>query len=395
MVRNGRMPGGSAGAHAGSREDAGHPASVSTMNSTLFVDATVTPLRAASTLGRTHPTDEGVTVRLTTALKTTAAVAAAGLTMTACGTSADPEGGATGGDSGPVQGLRILVPNSPGSGYDVTARQGAKAMQDAKLTGTVEVFNTAGAGGTVGLQRLVNEQGKDDLLMVMGLGVVGATYTNKSKATLNETVPLAKLIEESEAIVVPKDSPYTSIDQLVAAWKADPGKVPVGGASNAGGPDHLTPMLMAKAVGVEPKSVNYVPYDGGGELMTAVLGGKVAFAATGVGEVAEQAKSGEVRVLAVTSAEPVEGIDAPTLKSLGVDLEFTNWRGIVAPPGLSDAKQKEYIDLLTKMHGSEQWKKVLKDQGWTDSFETGATFKTFLGTENERVAGVLKDLGLA
>ena len=92
---------------------------------------------------------------------------------------------------------------------------------------------------------------------------------------------------------------------------------------------------------------------------------------------------------------PVEGVDAPTLTEEGVDLVFTNWRGIVAPPGLSDAKQKEYIDLLTKMHGSEQWKKVLKDQGWTDSFETGATFKTFLGTENERVAGVLKDLGLA
>lgn len=335
-------------------------------------------------------------MRLTTTLKTTAAVALVGLAMSACGTSADPEPGATGAaDSGPVQGLRMLVPNSPGSGYDVTARLGAKALQDAKLTGTVEVFNTAGAGGTVGLQRLVNEQGKDDIMMLMGLGVVGATYTNKSKATLNDTVPLVKLIEESEAIVVPKDSPYTSLDQLVTAWKADPGKVPVGGASNAGGPDHLTPMILAKTVGVDPKSVNYVAYDGGGELLTAVLGDKVAFAATGVGEVAEQAKSGEVRILAVTSAEPVEGVDAPTLKSLGVDMEFTNWRGIVAPPGLSDAKQKEYIDLLTKMHASEQWKKVLADQGWTDSFETGAEFKTFLTSENDRVASILKELGLA
>lgn len=335
-------------------------------------------------------------MRLTTTLKTTAAVALAGLAMSACGTSADPEPGSTAAaDSGPVQGLRMLVPNSPGSGYDVTARLGAKALQDAKLTGTVEVFNTAGAGGTVGLQRLVNEQGKDDIVMLMGLGVVGATYTNKSKATLNDTVPLVKLIEESEAIVVPKDSPYTSLDQLVTAWKADPGKVPVGGASNAGGPDHLTPMILAKTVGVDPKSVNYVAYDGGGELLTAVLGDKVAFAATGVGEVAEQAKSGEVRILAVTSAEPVEGVDAPTLKSLGVDMEFTNWRGIVAAPGLSDAKQKEYIDLLTKMHASEQWKKVLADQGWTDSFETGAEFKTFLTSENDRVASILKELGLA
>ena len=112
---------------------------------------------------------------------------------------------------------------------------------------------------------------------------------------------------------MPGDSPYQTLDELVAAWKADPGNSPVGGASNPGGPDHLTPMLLAKAVGVTPKDVNYVAYDGGGELLAGILGNKVAFAATGVGEVAEQAKAGDVRILAVTSEEPVEGVDAPTL----------------------------------------------------------------------------------
>ena len=334
-------------------------------------------------------------MRAQSSLKIAAAALAGGLALSACGVSADDSSSGGGTAAGPVKGLRILVPNSPGSGYDTTARLAAKAMQDAGLTETIEVFNTAGAGGTVGLQRLVNEKGKDDILMQMGLGVVGAVYTNKSKATLNDTVPIAKLIEESEAIVVPKGSPYQTLDQLVAAWKADPGKLPVGGASNPGGPDHLTPMLLAKAVGVTPKDVNYVAYDGGGELLTGVLGKKVAFAATGIGEVAEQAKTGDVKILAVTSSEPVEGVDAPTLKSLDVDLEFTNWRGIVAAPGLSDAKKKEYVDLLTKMHGSEQWKKTLADQAWTEAFQTGDEFGTFLQAENDRVAGVLKELGLA
>ena len=155
-------------------------------------------------------------------------------------------------------------------------------------------------------------------------------------------------------------------------------------------------MLLAKAVGITPKDVNYVAYDGGGELLTGILGKKVAFAATGIGEVAEQAKSGDVKILAVTSAKPVEGVDAPTLKSLGVDMEFTNWRGIVGPPGLPRRQDHSSTSTcVTKMHGSEQWKKTLADQGWTDSFQTGDEFKTFLTAQNDSVAGVLKELGLA
>ncbi|HEV8565811.1 MAG TPA: tripartite tricarboxylate transporter substrate binding protein [Actinoplanes sp.] len=321
------------------------------------------------------------------------ALLALSLTVAACGASRDTEQD-VGGDAKPITGMRILVPNSPGSGYDTTARTAAKAMEDAGLARNIEVFNQAGAGGVVGLQRLVNEKGNESLLMQMGLGVVGSVYTNKSQATLNDTTPIARLIAEAEAIVVPKGSPYNTLQELVTAWKADPGKVPVGGASAPGGPDHLTPMLLAKAVGVTPKDVNYISYDGGGELLAGVLGKKVAFAATGVGEVAEQAKAGEVKILAVTSEQPVSGVDAKTLKEHGVDLVFTNWRGMVAAGGLSDKRKQELIGLLTKMHDSQQWKAALADKGWTDAFQTGDEFGSFLKSEDQRVAGVLTELGL-
>lgn len=323
-----------------------------------------------------------------------AMMAAVALATTACGTTGDTDSGAAG-NEGPVSGLSILVPNSPGSGYDTTARTASKAMEDEDLASSVEVFNVPGAGGTVGLARLVNEKGNGDLLMQMGLGVVGAEYTNKSEATLQETTPVAQLIEEAEAIVVPKNSPYQDLDSLVAAWKADPGKVPVGGASNPGGPDHLTPMLLAKEVGVDPKTVNYVAYDGGGELLAGILGGKISFAATGVGEIAEQAKAGEVRVLAVTSEERVEGIDAPTLTEAGVDLVFANWRGLVAPPGLSDEDTDRLVALVTELHGTDAWKKALADNGWTDAFVAGDEFSKVLTEESERVKSVLSELGLA
>ena len=327
--------------------------------------------------------------------KLTAGTVAAGLLLTGCGTTAEG-GSASGGgaEEGPVSGLRIMVPNSPGSGYDTTARAFAQVAEEEGLAETIEVFNLEGAGGTVGLQRLVNETGNADLLMQMGLGVVGAQYSNQSEATLDQTTPIARLIEEAEAIVVPADSPFQSIDDLVAAWQADPGNTPVGGASNPGGPDHLTPMLLAQEVGVKPSSVNYVAYDGGGELLAGILGGDVAFAATGIGEVTEPAAAGDVRILAVTSAEPVEGVDAPTLTEEGVDLTFTNWRGIVAAPDISPEEAQRHVDLVTEIHDSEAWQQVLEDQGWTDAFITGDEFGSFLDEESQRVQGVLSELGL-
>jgi putative tricarboxylic transport membrane protein len=267
-------------------------------------------------------------------------------------------------------------------------------MEDAKLARNVEVQNLAGAGGTVALQRLVNEKGNGDLIQQMGLGVVGSVYTNKSEATLEQTTPLARLTEEPEIVVVDKDSPYQSFDQLLQAWKADPGKVSVGGGSSPGGPDHLAPMLIAKTAGIDPKQVNFVSFDGGGELLAAVLGNQVGFGVTGVGETKDQIEAGEIRALAVTSAEPVEGLDVKTLKEQGVDLEFTNWRGWVAPPELQGGDKEALIELVTKLHDSQQWKDALAQNGWTDAFITGDEFSAFITSENQRVSDVLGELGL-
>jgi putative tricarboxylic transport membrane protein len=332
-------------------------------------------------------------------LTSLAAVAALASTflVAACGATADKGTASAGGDAAkPAGGLQIMVPNAPGGGYDTTARTAAKVLESAKITNTVQVFNLPGAGGTVGLQRVVNEKGNGKLAMQMGLGVVGAAYTQKSKATLNDTTPIAKLIEEAGAIVVPKDSPYKDINQLVAAWKANPKKLAVGGGSSPGGPDHLLPMQLAKAVGIDPKQVSYVSYDGGGELLPALLGNKIAFGASGFGEFLDQVEAGDVRVLAVTSEKPIDALkDVKTLKDQGIDLVFTNWRGIVAPPGISDADKKVWIDALTKMHDSQAWKDEEAKRGWTDAFETGDDFGSFLKEQDTQVADILKQLGLA
>src|SRR5215217_7934595 len=259
-----------------------------------------------------------------------ASLAAAVLVFSGCGATADrAEPGAQGGSASEQQaitGLRFMVPNTPGGGYDTTAREAAKVMDQIGVTKGIEVFNLAGAGGTTGLSRTVQEKGNGKLIMMMGLGVVGAQYTNKSTSKLEQTTPIAKVMEDSGAIVVAKNSKYTNITDLVNDWKANPKGTAVGGGSSPGGPDHLLPMQLAQTVGIDPKQVNYIAYDGGGELLPAVLGGKVAFGASGYGEFLDQIEAGEIRVLAVTSEAPIEALkEVPTLKSSGIDLVFTNW----------------------------------------------------------------------
>jgi len=321
-------------------------------------------------------------------LGVTALVAVLAATLTACA------GVTAGADDPSNRRLRMMIPNSPGGGYDLTGRAAVKVMEDDGLTGRFEVTNVLGASGTVAMQRLLNEKGADDLVMTMGLGVVGSVYTNKSDAVVSKATPIARLVEEQEAILVPKDSPYKTVGDLVQAWKKDPGGVTVGGGSTNGGPDHLFPMQLAKEIGIDPKDVNYIPYDGGGPLTTALLGSKIDVGMSGPAEFEGQIDDGSLRVLAVSGAERLDTVDAPTLKESGVDMVFTNWRGALAPPGISQAQRDYLTDLFTEMHDTPEWREALERNGWTDNFATGDEFETFLKEQDERVASTLEELGL-
>ncbi|MFE5687050.1 Bug family tripartite tricarboxylate transporter substrate binding protein, partial [Streptomyces sp. NPDC056512] len=204
------------------------------------------------------------------------------LTVSACGVF-------PGGQAQPDRDLRIVVPNTPGGGYDTTARTAARVMDETRIAPDVQVFNLPGAGGTVGLQRIVDERGNGDLALQMGLGVVGASHEAKAKVTVARTTPIARLIEEAGAVVVRKDSPYRTVGDLITAWRRAPERLAVGGGSSPGGPDYLLPMELAKTVGIDPKQVDYVGYGGGGgDLLPALLDGDGDFATSGQGEFLDQ-----------------------------------------------------------------------------------------------------------
>lgn len=317
-----------------------------------------------------------------------ALVLALAATLGACGVT-------RGGDDPDNRRLRMMIPNSPGGGYDLTGRAAAQVMEEDDLTGRFEITNVIGASGTVAMQRLLNERGADDLVMLMGLGVVGATYTNDSAARVSKATPIARLVEEQEGLLVPADSPFKTVDDLVTAWKKNPRSVTVGGGSSPGGPDHLFPMQLAQTLGIDPKDVNYIAYDGGGPLTTALLGEKIQVGTSGLGEFQGQIDDGSLRVLAVSGDERLDGIDAPTLTESDIDLVFTNWRGLLAPPGIDDATREYLTGLVTEMHDTPEWREALKRNGWIDAFATGEEFGTFLTEQDERVDSTLKELGLS
>lgn len=317
-------------------------------------------------------------------------VAVLALTTAACGSSSSP---APAGGSKPLDRLEITAPAAPGGGWDSTSRVAQEVLQAEGLAKSVQVVNVPGAGGTIGLAKIANDEGKAGKLMTMGLVMVGAIETNKSAATLDDVTPIARLTSEQEAIVVPASSPYKTLADFVAAWKTDPGKLAIAGGS-AGGTDQILAGLVAQAAGIDPKKVNYIAYSGGGEALAAILGGKVAAGISGVSEFTDQVAAGKMRALAVSGAERVDGFDAPTIKESGLDVELTNWRGMVAPAGISDADKQALSDAIDKMHSSAAWQAQMDKRGWDDAYLPADEFASFLAEEKTRVSGVLASLGL-
>jgi putative tricarboxylic transport membrane protein len=291
--------------------------------------------------------------------------------------------------------LKLFIPAAPGGGWDQTGRTMEQVLKTTGLVKTIQFEHAPGAGGAVGLPKFVNNMKRQpNVLMVGGMVMVGALIANKAPVDLSKTTPVARLTGEFEVVVVPQNSPHKSMKDLVAALKADPGKVSWAGGS-AGGTDHILVGMIAQAVGVDPKKVNYVAYAGGGPAQAAVLGGHVTAGVSGWGEFSEQVKAGKMRALAISSDKRIADIDVPTLKEQGVDVELFNWRGVFGAPGINAAQKKALVDLVEKMAKSPEWQEELKKRDWTGILLTGDEFAKYIASETSRIGGILKHLGVA
>jgi putative tricarboxylic transport membrane protein len=309
-------------------------------------------------------------------------------------------GGASGDDASkpyPTRQVKIMAPAAPGGGWDTTARAFQAASRDAKLDDGTEVYNVEGAGGTLGLSQLVSKDAGDPYeLMMTGQVMLGAIETNQSDVKLDATTPIATMITEAEAIVVPAKSDYQSLKDLTADLKSDAGSVRVAGGS-AGSTDQLLLGELTRKVGGDPAKTKFVAHSGGGEANAAILSGSVDAGMTGLSEVVDQVEGGKMRLLAVSAPVDlqIDGRKPPTIKDEGIDLEMTNWRAITAPPGITGAERERIAGWVTDVMDSAAWKKSEEKFDWTPFVKTGAELDRFVSSEQQRVQGIVTDLKLA
>jgi putative tricarboxylic transport membrane protein len=293
----------------------------------------------------------------------------------------------------PYERLRIMAPASPGGGWDQTARALAEVLREEGLARVVEVENVSGAAGTIGLARFASSyRGEGDALLVTGLVMLSAIVMNESPVSLAEVTPIARLTGEYEVLVVPAVSPFRSLAQLTTALRRDPGAVSFAGGS-AGGTDQILVGLLAREVGVDPARTNYIAFSGGGDSLAALLGNQVAAGISGLSEYAPHIESGSLRALAISSSDPLPGVGILTFRQQGVDLSLANWRGLVAPPGISGSARDSLVNAIDRLVRTREWQEVLERTGWVDLYLPGDRFGQFLRSEQRRIASVVRDLG--
>ena len=285
--------------------------------------------------------------------------------------------------------LKMMIPANPGGGWDTTGRALGRALVDAKAADSVQYENKGGAAGIIGLAQFVNSSKSDpNAIIMMGAVMLGGIITGKPPVQLSQATPIGRLTSEYNVFVVPAASPLKTMKDVVAQLKKDPGSVKWGGGSR-GSTEHIAACMLARNVGVDPKKVNYVAFRGGGEAVSAILGGNVTVGGSGYSEFAEHIESGKMRPIAVTSQKRLPGINIPTMKEQGYDVILGNWRGVYAAPGISAEERNALTSAVLAATKTKAWEESLKKNGWTPAVLAGKEFEDFVEYEFSSLRAIM------
>lgn len=291
--------------------------------------------------------------------------------------------------------LHFLVPAGPGGGLDATARTAGRVLMQTGLLERASFENMTGGGGGRAMSYFIETAPRQHgTVLVNSTPLVVRDLQGLFPHSYRDLIPLAAMIGDYGALVVRSDSPFAGWADVVEALRADPRAAVFGGGSVRGSLDHVALAMALEAAAIEPRAVRYLPYDGGGQAMLALIGGEVAALSTGLGESLSFAEAGEVRILAITAPERHVSVPAvPTLTELGFAVELVNWRGFFGPPGLSAEVVRSRLELFRRLAATEQWRAALERQGWIDLFVAGPAFEALLAEQETKLGASMRRLG--
>ena len=291
--------------------------------------------------------------------------------------------------------LHFLIPGGAGGGWDGTARGTGEALTKSGLLKSASFENMSGGGGGKAIAHLIETANRQHgTLMVNSTPIVIRSLQGVFPQSFRDLTPVAAVIGDYAAFVVPTGSKYTNFTQLVDDFMADAKSVKVAGGSVRGSMDHLVAAMAFKAAGGDARQVRYVPYDAGGKAMAGLLSGETQVLSTGLGEALDMQKAGQVRILAVTADDRLaEASDVPTLKELGMEVTFVNWRGFFGAPGLPEATAKAYATMFEEMYTTAEWEDVRARNGWVNIYKPRAEFVSFLEDQEKVVGDLMRELG--
>ena len=276
-----------------------------------------------------------------------------------------------------------IAPANPGGGWDFTCRQIGKILFDiGEVDSPVQVTNMAGAGGGLAFSHVVTERSSDADLII---AASSATTTRLAQnayggATADQVRFVGAIGADPGVIVVAADSPFQTLNDLVDAVLADPSSVAFAGGSAVGGFDHLKPLQILKAAGLEDiTQVKYIGVDGGADAITQTIGGFTQAMTGDMSEIVGFIQSGDVRVLAVLTEERVPGFeDIPTAMEQGYDVVAVNWRGLYVPLDISDEEFQVWADRLAAVAASDAWQQAMMDNGLAPFTKVGGDFQSWI-----------------
>lgn len=297
----------------------------------------------------------------------------------------------------PASATECIAPSNPGGGWDFTCRTVGRILSDLDLVdGNVQVTNMPGGTGAVGFAHVASKRSDDpDLLVATSTVAVTKFAQGLYPGTMDDARFVAMLGTDVGVIAVPADSPYYSLSNLTDALKKDPSKV-VGAGDGAGSWDHIRYLEIAKEGGVKSlHGLRWVQFDGGSEAITQMLGGKIDVVSTDLGEASGFLKSGDIRLLAVLSNDPVPLFpDVHTAISQGYNITGYNWRGFYVGKDVSDKDYNAWVDKLKTVYDSKEWKDAVKQSGLIPIWRSGEDFNSYLVKQRKNIEEISHSIGI-